>query len=85
MITLPVGWPRRRGAVGHRYATCMEELADVFLGVPHDEDVVHGHRADQVEEEPGLDVLPGDQLGVQDDFVREVIEDYTWRGFQHYE
>ena len=68
MITLPV----RRGVHASAFVTCVEQL--VHLGVPHEEDVVHGHAAYQVQHEPALHVVLGDLLGVQDDLVGEVVD-----------
>lgn len=52
----------------------MEELVEVCLGVPHQEDVVHGNGAEEVQEKPGLDVLFSNQLWVEDDFVSKVVQ-----------
>ena len=83
MITLPVGSGTRGVHHRGRVATCMHHFGShldviVVLSLPQQEDVVHGHRGEQVQHEPRLQVLLGDTLGVQDDFVSEVVEDYTW-------
>ena len=46
--------------------------------VEDEEAVVEGHGADEVEEEPGPQVVPGDQLGVQNDLLAVVRLHYAW-------
>lgn len=41
--------------------------------VEYEEDVVKWHRGDEVEEEPGLQVVPGDELWVEDDLFGVVL------------
>uniref|UniRef100_A0A1I8HKC4 ATP-dependent DNA helicase n=2 Tax=Macrostomum lignano TaxID=282301 RepID=A0A1I8HKC4_9PLAT len=53
--------------------TRMHELADIVPLVEHQEDVVHGDGGDQVQEEPRLEVVLGDHLGIQDDFLGKVV------------
>lgn len=55
--------------------TCVNDLRDVCLGRHEQDDVVERYGADEVEEEPGLQVVLGDLARVQDDLVREVIGD----------
>ena len=54
---------------------------DVLLStnaVEDEEAVVKGHRTDQVEEEPGPQVVPSDQLGVQNHLLAVVRLHYAW-------
>ena len=56
----------------------MNELSEVSLRWEEEDDVVEGDGADEVEEEPGSQVMLGDLLGIQDDLVGEVICDDTY-------
>ncbi len=58
-----------------RHLTCVNELSDVGLGREEEDDVVERDGADQVEEEPRLQVVQRDLLRLQDDLVREVVRD----------
>ena len=72
---------RRRGRQdaegGGRLAalTGVQQLCDVGGGGEQQDDVVERHGADEVEEEPRLEVAFGDLPGLEDDLIREVVRD----------
>ena len=50
--------------------------------VEDEEDVVERDRAEEVQEEPGLDVVLGDQLGVDDHLLAVVLLHYACKEIQ---
>ena len=51
----------------------MYDLRDIGLGREQQDDIVERHWADEVQEEPGLQVVNGDLTWFQDDLVRKVV------------
>ena len=56
----------------------MNDLRDVGLWREEQDDVVERDGADEVEEEPRLDVMLGNLTRLQNDFIGEVVRNDTY-------
>ena len=63
----------------HVKNTCVDELREIRIGREEEDDIVEWDGADEVEEEPSLEIMDGDQPWVEDDLVGEIIGNNSCR------
>lgn len=66
-------YQRARAIYRQLNVTVERRKAEATHLIEDEEDIIQRYGADQIQEEPGADVMAGDQLGVQDDLLRVVL------------